>query len=169
MRFRLRTLLIVLALGPMALVGCDSGEPNFIPPDANAALESLPTFELLSLDPLQPEEEGDDRFHAWKVLGRTLITDKQARTKLVAALRKSVPIYDGPKADCFWPRHGIRVRDALIAYDFVICFECHAADVYANGKRLGGFQTGHAKPLPQPIFDQELVRADVPLPKKATD
>lgn len=144
-----------------------TGNPNTIPAEADAVLESWPTFELLSLDPSVPEADGEDRFHQWKVLGSTQINDAQTRTKVIAALRKGVPKYDdGSRAACFWPRHGIRVKDGEMQFDFVICFECAYAVVYAgnNEKDIGGFQIAGS---PQPAFDKALKSKGVKLPKQS--
>lgn len=162
MRYRLRTLLIVSAIGLVPLTGCKtSGPPNLIPSEAAAALDSSPTFELLSLEPKESQGNGDGYFHGWKVLGKTTVED---RARIVTALRKGVPKYDsGVRAACFWPRHGIRVSHEGTTYDFVICFECLAAGVYADGNEAGGFVVQSS---PQPAFDAELSQGGVPLAKK---
>jgi len=161
---------LALAAALLILPGCSSevdeptsGVRNSIPSAADLALGSSPKFELLSLDPEQPEADEEGHFQRWKVLGTVNVTDSATRSKIVAALRAGVPKYEMPPAACFIPRHGIRVSDREATYDFVICFQCSAVGVYTGDNPPGGFQV---KSSPQPVFDEELVRAGVPLARK---
>ena len=150
---------LVLALLP-TLIG--SVEEK-IPADALAALENADHFELLSLDPapvLQEKPEND--FHGWKVLGMTEVKDAKTRQKLVVALRQGAKESNGKAARCFNPRHGIRVTGGGKTYDFVVCFECFSAQIIQGGQRSGFLTTAS----PQPVFDQVLRDAGVPLPQK---
>jgi hypothetical protein len=170
MCYRLHTLLIVLAVGPAALtVGClGPMEPNVIPEAGKLALERADQFELLSLEPTVEQHDGEnDSFHRWHVLGKVTIEQKKSRERILAALSAGVPEHQGPVASCFIPRHGIRVVHAGKTYDFVICFECHAVAVYTDpsgADESGGFQIDSS---PQPVFDEELVKAGIALAKKA--
>ncbi len=162
MRYRLRTLLILMAVGPLLFIGgcAEKGPPNVIPSPETAALESGEQFELLSLEPLDGQVDDEDGFHGWKVLGRTTL-DQQTRLNLVAALKKGVAEIGGA-ASCFRPRHGIRVKHDDKVFDFVICFECMQVETYADSSEGGGFLVSRS---PQPAFDEALRRASIPLPK----
>jgi hypothetical protein len=159
MRIRLRTLLIVLALGPPVL-GCADIEPPYsLPPPEAATLEKGDSFELLSLEPLEsPAEEGN--FHGWKVLGRVTV-EENMRRRLVEALKKGVE-NQGVSADCFQPRHGIQVQLDGKVFAIVVCFECRSAESFIDDNRGSGF---YVSPSPQPVFDDVLRRAGIPLAK----
>src|SRR5262245_16519710 len=133
LRYKLRTLLILLVIGLAMLAnGCgNEREPRVLPLAQAAALDNGQHFELLSLDPMERDVEGDGSFHKWKVLGKTAIDD-DTRKSLVAAFRKGVA-EGGPVASCFKPRHGIHVEHDGHTYDFVICFECLWGEVYVDG------------------------------------
>jgi hypothetical protein len=156
-----RFLIPALALATTLMAGCaDKSADGKIPEWARAALEKADQFELLSLDPDRRQEKPKDDFHGWKVLGRTQVKDADTRKKLVAALKKGVGANDGAVANCFNPRHGIRAVHEGKTIDFAICFECLQVKAYAEEKREGGFLTTGS---PQPVFDQVLREAGVPL------
>jgi hypothetical protein len=157
--------MIVLPFATVLLVGCTgSSADSKIPAGARTALEKADQMELLSTDPASQQEKPKDDFHGWKVLGRTQIKDADTRKKLVAALKKGVGENDGMAAACFHPRHGIRATQGSKTTDFVICFECFQVQVYAGEKRDGSFLTTDS---PQPVFDQVLREAGVPLAEAA--
>ena len=113
-----------LELKPLERAPLDAKIYNKIPDDLQTMLEKAEQFELLSISPYPPKEKPADAFHGWEVLGKTTVKDAEVRKKLVAAFKKGVEANAGITADCFSPRHGIRVtRDGKTA-DFVICFEC---------------------------------------------
>ena len=150
-------LLVVFFTGLIAGV-----ERNRIPPDTEAALIHAETYELLSLDP--DREPQADRFHGWHVLGRIAIGDNATRTKLNAALLVGVKQNKGIVAGCFRPRHGIHVTHKGKVHDVVMCFECLSASVYVDGQRSGSFLVSES---PQPVFDEVLQAAGVPLAGKS--
>ena len=154
----------VLALAVLfaaASLGC-AAEKNAIPDDLRAALENADQFELLSLDPKPSAEKPRDGFHGYKVLGQTVVKDADARKKLVDALKKGVAEHDGRVADCFNPRHGIRVTQGGKTAELVICFECYQAHAYLGDKETKGFLLTAS---PQATFDGVLRDAKVPLPE----
>jgi hypothetical protein len=162
-RLPIRILAIATAL-IVACTGCsaDNKGPayhNEIPGSAKAALEKADQFELLSVDPAQNK----GNFHGFRVLGRTQVKDADTRKKLVAAFEKGVEENDGGAGMCFNPRHGIRVTYKSKVVEFVICFQCSHVDVYGDEKRDHFLTTGS----PQPVFDQVLREAGVPLPEPA--
>jgi hypothetical protein len=154
------------ALLAAPLVFCGPGSADQMPPLAQAALEKTDTFELLSLDPDPEKKTRKDGFHGWKVLGQTLIKDAKVRKDLVAAFKKGVEENDGIVADCFIPRHGIRIKHEGKTVDLVICFQCLKVYLYVDGKREKGFLVTRS---PQPLFNQVLKSAGVPLPKGPED
>jgi hypothetical protein len=175
-RFKLRTLLIVLAMGPMVLVGCvDSPTqtkppPGFydkvripFPPDIRRVLDAPDSFTLFSIegeDDIKPEVT-EQSFHGFNILGKTGIEDPQQRKSLVDALDEGISTVTHGPALCFAPRHGIRVVQGDTQLDLVICFEC--AQIYVlNEKGLVIFGT-HTTEAPSVVFNQALSSAKVPL------
>jgi hypothetical protein len=140
---------------------------NKLPEDARKALESATELVLYSLDPASQEEKPKEAFHDCKVLGKTTLKKDDAKT-VASAVVKGVADSKGVVANCFDPRHGMRVTgtDGTV-YDFVICFECLQVKVYAGGKELRGALTAES---PQPTLDKLLKDAGVPLaPKPGAD
>jgi hypothetical protein len=123
------------------------------------ALNSAEQYELLSLQPLLSQPD----FYGHEILGRVLIKDVATRKKLTSALQWGARQSDGTRMACFNPRHGIRVTRGGVVTDFVICFECRQVEVWRGGKRLASFLTSD---WPQPVFDDVLKRAGVPLAPK---
>jgi hypothetical protein len=134
-----------------------------IPVELQALLEKAEQFELLSLNPNFAQEKPKDGFHGWQVLGKTTVTDAEARKNLVAAFKKGVGENKGIAAACFNPRHGIRVTQDGKTTDFVVCFECAQVQVFAGDNQGKGFLITSS---PQPVFDGVLKEANVPLAEK---
>jgi hypothetical protein len=155
----------LLGTGAVLLLVAPAGaaRDNQIPAAALGALQKAERFELWSLNPERPRVKPKDAFHGWRVLGKTQVKDASTRRKLIAALQKGVAENDGRVANCFNPRHGIRVIFKKKTVDFVICFECFQVQVFGTDKRAGGFLTTGS---PQAAFDQVLRETGVPLPKK---
>ena len=132
-----------------------------VPIRFEAALVHGTEFELLSLDPRQYKATPTNNFYGWMVLGRTEVTDKDVRDRLVAALRGGVNASnEEDSADCFDPRHAIRVKFAAKTFDFLICFECGWIQPYVDSKKMAGFTV---KESPQPELDGVLSAAAVEL------
>ncbi len=132
-----------------------------MPSAVAGALRQADSFDLLSLDPEHNRQDAD--FHGYKVLGRTLITDPATRQLLINNLQAAARGIIFPNK-CFNPRHGIRVTANGRTYDLVICFECLQIYVY-EGEILQ--TTFNVKAFPQPVFDQVLRDAGLPLAPKA--
>jgi hypothetical protein len=154
------TLLALFLVGASTSAG---EKDNKIPNDLQALLEKAEQIELWSLSPERPKEKPADAFHGWKVLGKTTVKDAEARKKLVAAFKKGVEENKGKVADCFNPRHGIRVTHDGKTADFVICFECYQVQVFVADKEEKGFLIMAS---PQAAFDHVLKEAKVPLAEK---
>jgi hypothetical protein len=160
----IRLRVIAMALGAVLVVGCtQSKNNNKPPPSVLVSLEGADEFELLSLDPEYQTEKPKNGFHGWKILGRAKIEGSATRKKLIAALSKGASENDNTVAACFNPRHGIHTSRDGKATDLVICFECLQVEAYIDGKPNDGFLTSSS---PQPVFDQALRDAGVPLAEK---
>lgn len=140
-----------------------------IPPDASAVLRNGTNLELFSLDPRQEDAIRNrtyqgDLFAGWAVLGSTIIDDAASRTELLDALEEGVAASrPNTYAECFWPRHGIRVRHGGQQHDFLICFECIRVRWLIEGNTQASFGVTR---IPQPTFDKVLEDAGVPLPEQ---
>ena len=151
------TLMILLGA-----VGC-----NDIP---SKTLSATDQYELLSLDPerIPPERINDipasDRFHVWHVLGRTSIDDSATREKLTNALLAGAREKGIRAEGCFLPRHAIHVIHGEDVHDLAICFQCRWVGMSVNDRKGGGFVVSES---PQPVFDDVLRAAGVPLAEKS--
>ncbi len=97
------------------------------------------------------------------MLGRTTVADQATRQTLNGALRAGARENRGAVALCFKPRHGVHVVHEGKAYDLVICFEWMQTQVFDGERRVEGFLASEA---PQPVFDEVLRAAGVPLAEK---
>ena len=157
MKVRLWQFVAAIALG-----GTGPATGAEIPADVKAALEQAGEWELYSLHPEQKKDAPKEAFHNWRVLGKTTVKDADTRKKLLDALANGAKDNDGKVADCFNPRHGIRVKTGDKTIDLVICFECYQTEIYVADKKAGGYNTERS---PQPALDKVLTDAKVPLPK----
>jgi hypothetical protein len=169
-RYTLGILLIV------AIVGLVSGSQSDwfllrwrIPSAVRQTLENADQLELLSVQTLLPLGKGMVKippvgaFHDYPVLGSTRITDASARQKLVAAFYRGATAKT-EAARCFNPRHGIRATGEGRTVDLLICFECGQVRAYVAGEMTASFRIARS---PQPLLDQILRDAGVPLPSPA--
>jgi hypothetical protein len=163
---RLGLLALLAACLAVPVTGQEEAK-NDLAPEVRAVLDKAVTVELLSLDPIGIDKIDDvpekDRFHGYRVLGRTTLKDAEQRKAVLGALDKGIKDSDGQVARCFNPRHGIRASADGKTVDVVICFECLSMQAYLDGKRNGGALTTRG---PQPVFDRTLRDAGVPLPPK---
>lgn len=153
-------LFAVLALAASAAGCAMEGVPLFW--WHKSALRNAEVLELYSLSAVSSSAaekiKPEGVLRGQLVLGKTAITDKARRDRLVDAFEKAVASSTGTEPACFLPRHAIRaVRDGK-AYDFVICFQCIQVHVYG----------GMLSPFPylvdqsaEPLFDQMLKEAKV--------
>jgi hypothetical protein len=132
---------------------------NGIPRAAWNALANADRFELLSLNPDLSKPD----YYGHEVLGQTTITDAATRERLNEAFQSGVRANDGRMMACFNPRHGIRVTHAGVTTDFVICFECRQVQVWRGNQKIAFFLVSDS---PQPVFDDVLKSAGVPLAPK---
>ena len=142
----------------VTLPGC-SREARKVPD-----LTQVSRFELISIDGNRyvrmPESYSElDQFHSYPVLGSTVIDSAEERQRLMAALLGGIESYQGPPADCFNPRHGMRLIYPDHQVDYVICFECYQVRVF-DGPDQYTELTGDA---PRIMFNDILNRSKVPL------
>jgi hypothetical protein len=140
-------------------------QPN-LPDRAKAILDKASAFELYSLDPDEEKNPRDKpaRLRGWKVLGKTTVkTPGDAGKKLLAALEKALD--KGGGAKCFDPRHAIHAEYEGKTVDLLICFECEWVYVYFDGKKEAAAKLTIDRAI-QPVFDNVLREAKIPLAKK---
>jgi hypothetical protein len=130
-----------------------------MPRGAWNALNDADRYELLSLNPLLSKPD----YYGHEILGRTVIHDAATRERLNEAFQSGVRASDGGMMACFNPRHGIRVTHKGVSTDFVICFECRQVQVWRGGRKIAFFLVSDS---PQPVFDDVLKSAGVPLAPK---
>ncbi len=105
-----------------------------IPKTAFQALEQSKTFHFLTLIPGGPIRTTNNNIflHSHKILGWAVIKDKSIRMAILNNLYRNIESHDDKVADCFIPRHGIRVDVGGITWDWVICFECQKIRIYTS-------------------------------------
>jgi len=85
------------------------------------------------LDTAISGEHADDKLDGFEIYERKVVGD-HAQNEILKALI-SLKIKGGGMPLCFWPRHGIR-RGSVID---LICFKCHFARRYKNGRQIGSY------------------------------
>jgi hypothetical protein len=137
-----------------ALAGCRR--------DPAAPLAAPDELTLYSIDgrDFEPDQEPNtaEVFYRYPVLGKVSVADPAARQEIVAALKEGMAGKAAPAA-CFWPRHAVRAVEKGKVIDYVICFECHQLDAYADGRRKS-LTTSRG---PQAVLNKYLTQAGVPL------
>jgi len=118
-----------------------------------AALEAPDAVVLLALHPSAAEDLADSEdeeeralakqphFHGHAVLGRKTLEDAAARERLVTLLAEGIARSGDDVADCFFPRHGVRLQGAGHTIDLVICYECLQMNVYGLDEAQGSANT----------------------------
>jgi hypothetical protein len=137
--------------------------PNRLPDLVLEVLAYPDRFDLLSLDPSDGYSDEDSGFQGWRVLGITTIESPETRREVVEALQRGIAENQDCAAECFIPRHGIRVVRGDSSVDLVVCFECAQAYVYYGDEM---FETVLVSDSPKPVFDRVLTAARVKLAGK---
>lgn len=161
-------LLVVILAGWQARHLLGVPYPNDVPAVTYTALQEAEIYEVVSLDPTNalrvegdPEAPPGNNFHGYRELGRVAITDPAVRKRLNEALQEGARANTGMAALCFDPRHGIHLVHGGKETDLVICFHCLQVQVHGEGE---GFLSMGS---PEPVFDDVLTKAGVPLAAKA--
>lgn len=102
-------------------------------------------------------------FCEYPVGGKCQLKDKASQKELVDALFKGIDQWDGHRASCFDPHHGLRVIKGKDKVDLVVCFECADIHIYKNDQllRAGSGTDG----TPEKVFDKILVSNGAKLTK----
>lgn len=98
------------------------------------------SLELFRLDPQRLGGEPKDReksFHGYAVALQTSVGPAARRAEVIKSLGEQLHWFEGWKALCFNPRHGLRAVAGKEAVDLVICLECHRMKVYRGGESEG--------------------------------
>jgi hypothetical protein len=119
---------------------------------------------LFSIDPEMKSEEirkskEGSLFHDYIVLGSTNIINRNDQYKIAEDIKNAVNSSHGAFL-CFDPRHGVRVSDGKVVYDFLICFECGEMKVYSSDGSVESVMIGGSKD----VLNEILIKAKVPLP-----
>lgn len=125
---------------------------------AKEALGKAEAIELIFLVPDEnfepPTKEPDtEYFNWWKVVSRVPL-DESKRQEIANGLTSDLDAnWKKGGAECFDPRHALRVTTPDGPFDIVICFHCKQLWCFdKDGKRLES-QAGISKDL-QPVLDQ---------------
>lgn len=101
-------------------------------------------------------------FNDYPVLGQVHIED----TTVIRAVADDLKLGTSRDASskCFFPRHGLRIKDGIGTLDLVICFECTALEIFENGT----LTTGHvfafdARPVSLKAMHQVFEQHSIPL------
>jgi hypothetical protein len=157
-------LVIILALSLTARPLTAVESTNQIPNSARVALEKSEQFELLSIDPdIYSNRRPNEEFQGHRILGSMMVTNAEVRSELVTALKKSVEESKGAVANCFNPRHGIRVIFDEKTNDFVICFQCLQVATYENNRATAGFLISDSTQATESLFNRVLMKRKIPL------
>ena len=156
MRARL-TIVAVIAIGALSTLAY-LRSPG-VPRTAWNALNDADRYELLSLNPHLSKPD----YYGHEILGQTLVQAPSVRERLNNTLKAGARSSDGRAYACFNPRHGIRVTHADVVTDLLICFECRQVQVWRGGQKIAYFLVSES---PQPVFDEVLKSAGVPLAPK---
>jgi hypothetical protein len=152
----------------MLLVAC--GRPNKEPrgaappciyPEQVHFLCDAGELELISLE---PHGAGDarERLHGWRVLGHTMVRGDEVR-ELAVMIAANVALANST-ANCFEPRHAVRLYAGGHTYELVICFACDGVQTFVDGTEGELLPYAGAGQLQ---FDRVLAQAGVPLAKPA--
>jgi len=136
----------------LLLLGCQDA-------DSRIAVDSMTVY---SLDGTYHRQKGQkppaETFHGYPVLGKVDIAAKD-RTAILAAVKKGIAQSDGKENNCFWPRHGLRLKQEGKTIEYLICFECLQLEEFIDGGQAHKPTTRS----PAPVLDAQLERAGVPL------
>lgn len=149
-----RLLVLAGCLWFLAAPGCGPS-PRTAPPDE---------LTLFALHPNEgaPRTTRDSQFlYGFRILGRSVIKEPERRAELLGAIVKAAEESGGERANCFGPRHALRVKDAGLIREYVICFECSVMELHAGGQKTEIPITKSASSL----FNRFLKEEGLPVPK----
>jgi hypothetical protein len=139
--------------------GATSGLPVFLQPLAAGTKVTLYSIDGTGGPSEERKTKATESFHGRPVLGKVEIKSAESRSEIVQALKRSTQDLDHGGADCFWPRHGLRVEKDGETTDYVICFECYWIKVYIGGEIMNVV----TKQDPQELLNRLLEEANIPI------
>lgn len=154
---------VVALIGLSLLAGCGRGEIGERLPDDPDQLT------LYSIDPSGKERKpgaGQDKgelLYGYPVLGKVAVADPERRRAVTAAIKTAIRDKSVIQMKCFDPRHAVRVVKGSETIDLVICFHCHNYDGFRNDEPATKNGTPSISSSAQPLLDQLLRDAGVPL------
>jgi hypothetical protein len=117
----------ILALG---VARAADPPPNVLPSDLQHVLDSADSAVIYSLDP-----NGDPRkepaLHYVSILGRAKLNTAETH-QASHAFNQAVRGWDNIMAECFNPRHALRIHANGHTYDYLLCYECHQIEVFVD-------------------------------------
>lgn len=130
--------LVGTLLGVSAIA--EQSQSNELPKVAAQALASPDSVILYSLEPYTENPEADRnwkgaKFHGYNCLGQLPLTGLEEQTA-ISEFKKAIPKDRQPMANCFDPRHALRVVSGGHTYDFLLCFQCAQLEVAEDDKEL---------------------------------
>jgi hypothetical protein len=149
---------------PEIVAQWDGSMSKAMPEPIRAVLEHATDLELISLYPWEsPTGEEAATYGERRVLGSVRISDPKARKALLAALSYGLSQDEG-FAECFDPRHRIRIVSNGKTYDVTICFACTTVETYVDGKRNEDFTVPIGEGAQ--VFNAFLTAANIPIEGK---
>jgi hypothetical protein len=113
---------------------------NRLPKNAIDALSIGKDVILYSLDPgpgpfsPPPPFGPEGGLNGFKILGHVSLTDPKQRSVAVDALNAAIHAADFRlMANCFFPRHAIRVTADGTSFDFMLCYQCRQMQLFEKG------------------------------------
>ena len=102
-------------------------------------VDSIQEMTLISVDGTYyrgwRDEDGSamrgEVFHQFPVIDKLQIDDPQDREGIMSAIQLGVDEGETP-AECFYPRHGLRIITNETTIEYNICFECSHLEVYVD-------------------------------------
>ena len=156
----------VLTLAFLGSASADDAKNQF-PESVQAVLDKADQIEVLSLDPWIARDKIKNDFHGTEVLGKTVLKDAEARTKLVAALTKGVKDKKGEVATAaFYPRYAIRATQGKKTVDLLISLDDSVVLVYVGDAEAPAAPDVFTTKSARPLLDAILRDAKVPQASK---
>jgi hypothetical protein len=146
----MKTAFVLLVL---CVLGCSARLPpkNAVFNDAKMILRDGTDFELMSIDPVTSD-----------CLGSTVVKNQDLQKQIAESIFDAM-IENPITANCFEPRHSIKVKFDGRIYVLVICFECSQLQWWCGTE----YHTYPISNKPQTFLDEVLTKANIPLAMKA--